>query len=135
MNAINSADLCPKCRLDHETKDKLLGKETPYRKQELCRDCRKKLGIGRGEETPDKPKRRRKMKRGRKKSKKTAAATGVKLDKDTKRLIRRLGKSGAAAAKLEAKAEKHQTKADELRERAQTLRAGFEALKNAIKDI
>ena len=128
---IDVAGLCPHCRLDHEATEKALGKKMPVTEDELCNDCKIKLGFKEPKGEPE-------MKTGKRKYTRRADAetkTGKKpkLDKETKAFIKNLLRSGKKADKYEKKADKLQDRADELRTSAEKARAGIEALKRAVE--
>jgi hypothetical protein len=135
---IDPAGLCPKCRLDHEAQEKLNGKAMPVIVTSLCIDCKRQLGLTgpkfageEGENTMKKGKRKYTRRAGKAiKSGKTP-----KLDRETKKFIKNILKSGKKAEKLEAKANKLQDRADELREKAAGMKAGIDALKKAVQDV
>lgn len=140
---IDPAGLCQKDREAHEQLEFNLNKKMPVEVGELCDKCKEKFGFKKPvpaipAEGEDTMKKKRKYTR---KADKVTLSAGIafvggkapKLDKDTKRIIKTLKKSGKKADKLEAKAEKWQAKADDYRAEAAAIRANRDALKAAVK--
>ena len=147
--------LCKKCRDEHEIFEANAGRTMPVQEALMCQECKEKNGLVRPvamayEKTPVEPEGDNPMRKKRKYTKRDDVATSAastnrtvragagkpaKLDKETKKFIKHLVKSGKKAAKLEAKADKLQARADDLRDQAATMKAGMEALKAAVEDV
>jgi hypothetical protein len=143
---IDPSGLCPKCRLDHELLEEKAGRKLPVAPEEMCTPCKDKFGLGREKGDSDMKKKRKYTRSGKyskanqspdtlpagpKRMLKTAKP--AKLDKDTKKFIKNLLKSGKKAEKFEARAEKIEAKAAVLREKAAIMRETMEAVKNAVQ--
>jgi hypothetical protein len=141
---IDVEGLCSKCKTAHEQLEFDAGRKIAVQIYELCDDCKIKLGLlkpqAKSAEGDDRMKKKRKYTKRADKAGDTLDVNGnkakaPKLDKETKRFIKNILKSGKKAAKLEAKAEKYQIRADELSEQAASMRAGVEALKDAVEQV
>lgn len=143
---IDPSGLCPKCRLDHVNMENHVGKKLPVDMTEVCNDCKIKLGFKEPKGENMKRKKRKYTRSGKySKLKQSPDALPVKpgrmlktgkpakLDKDTKKFIKNLLKSGKKAEKFEARAEKIEAKAAVLREKAAIMRETMEAVKNAVQ--
>jgi hypothetical protein len=141
---IDIEGLCPECRKKHENIEFNAGRKIPVQVYELCDECKKKYGFIKPvvNQTPGDPEGENDMKKGKRKytrrddvaaSAVTRTGKAPKLDRETKKFIKNIMKSGKKADKLQAKADKYQARADGLREQAASLRAGMDALKKAIE--